>query len=63
MKTWQRRHHHHHNRLAALLIQYKHLTLEQKIIALEEDLWELAKDIPGAVTVLDKIAERLRVHR
>lgn len=61
-KRWQRDHHHHHQRLTALLNQYAHLDLENRLEALYRDVTELAETIPDkgrAARVLDRIADRL----
>jgi hypothetical protein len=63
MKAWQKQHHHHHHqRLTALLVQYAHLSTEDKLEALYRDVTALAETIPDkgrAACVLDKIADRL----
>jgi hypothetical protein len=61
-KAWQREHHHHHSRLTALLVQYAHLSVEERLKALERDakaLAEAVKDPGRAACVLDRIADRL----
>lgn len=67
MKPWQKaRRHHHHQRLTALLVQYAHLDLEQKLEAFKLDVTALANTIPpheGAVRILEEIADSLRGHR
>jgi hypothetical protein len=63
MKKGKRRKAHHHHRLEALRVQYAHLNIEEKLEALEHDIWELIKDIPGAFRILERIAEKQRVHR
>jgi len=65
MKKGQRRKAHHHHRLHALLIQYAHLTDEEKAEAMEADILEIASMLDGAqaARVLDKIREKFRVHR
>jgi hypothetical protein len=63
MKTWQKQHHHHHqHRLTALLVQYSHLNLEQRMEAFERDVLAFAETLPKekAARVLDKIADRLK---
>jgi hypothetical protein len=59
---WQREHHHHHQRLSALLIQYAHLNVEDRLKALERDVKALADTIPDhgrAACVLDRVADKL----
>jgi hypothetical protein len=63
MRTWQKQHHHHHqHRLTALLVQYAHLTLEQRMEAFERDVLALAETLPKekAARILDRIADRLK---
>jgi hypothetical protein len=65
-KAWQREHHHHHSRLTALLVQYAHLNVEERLKALDRDVKELAEAVkdPGrAACVLDRIACRPRPPR
>ena len=63
MRKWQKQHHHHHHeRLNALVIQYEHLNLEQRLEAFERDVLILAETLPKekAARVLDRIADRLK---
>jgi hypothetical protein len=63
MKIWQKRNrHHHHQRLESLLVQFAHLTLEQRIEAFETDVMALAETLPKekAARILDRIADRLK---
>lgn len=63
MRVWQKQHHHHHHqRLAALVIQFEHLTLEQRTEAFERDVLALAETLPKekAARILDRIADRLK---
>ena len=63
MKKWAARHHHH--RMEALTAQYAHLDAEQRTEAFESDVSKLATMLEpvAAVKVLDKIRDRLRIHR
>ena len=54
----ERLHHHHH--LQALLRQYDHLNIEQRLLALETDILALASTTEGAYRILEKIAEKMR---
>jgi hypothetical protein len=65
MKKGKRRKAHHHHRLNALLIQYDHLTAEERELQLEADMIALAEklDAAQAAKVMDKIREKLRKHR
>jgi hypothetical protein len=63
MKAWQKQHHHHHHqRLNALVIQYEHLNLEQRLEAFDRDVIVLAETLPKekAARILDRIADRLK---
>jgi hypothetical protein len=66
MKAFKRARHHHHQRLSALLIQYAHLDLEQKLEAFGRDVGALADIIDrpeAAARVLEQLLLKLRVHR
>lgn len=64
MKNFKRAHH-HRRRLELLTAQYTHLDTEQREENFEADVLKLATvlDPVRVVRILDKIAEKLRVHR
>jgi hypothetical protein len=65
VKKGRRRKLHHHHRINALLIQYDHLNAEERLLAFEEDTLALAEklDREQAGKVMDKLREKMRVHR
>lgn len=65
MKKGKRAKAHHHHRVGALLIQYDHYTAEQRADAFEADVFALAAklDAEQAGRIIDKLREKMRVHR